>query len=80
MALYIQSDIILEDILNIEGNENTLHIEHQVEEAKKGIRTIINGANFEAKYIVEPGGEIRYSCSAGNESEKAQKHGFGITF
>ncbi len=80
MSIYIQSDVVLEQILSIEGNENVSHIEHQVQMAKEGKLTIIQGANFESKYIVNESGEVRYSGSAGDKWENAIEHGFSITF
>ncbi|OKH45281.1 hypothetical protein NIES2101_26595 [Calothrix sp. HK-06] len=78
MARYINSPDILEDILAVEGDYNVAHIQYEVEEAKQGRFIVINGANFEAKYYVQPSGEVRYSMSHGLSPEKAQKQGFGI--
>lgn len=78
MAKYINSLNILEDILAVEGDNNVAHIQYEVEEAKEGRLIVINGANFEAKYYVQPSGEVRYSMSHGEFHEKAQKQGFGI--
>lgn len=72
--------MVLEDILSVEGNENTAHISSQVEHAKERKINIIDGANFEAKYIVQESGEVRYSGSAGENYEKAMERGFNITF
>lgn len=80
MAIYIQSDMVLDDILFVEGNEKTAHISSQIEDAKNNKRSVINGANFEAKYIVLHSGEVHYSCSAGEKREKAIKRGFSITY
>lgn len=80
MSIYIQSDVVLERILSIEGDENVSHIEHQVQMAKKGKSTVIHGANFEAKYVVSESGEVLYSGRAGNKWEDAIEHGFSTTF
>lgn len=80
MAIYIQSDMVLEDILYVEDSKNTSHILSQVENAKNNMRNVIDGANFGAKYIIEESGEVRYSCSAGKNPEKAIKRGFSTTY
>lgn len=78
MAKYINSLDILEDILAVEGDNNVAHIQYEVEQARDGLLTVINGANFEAKYYIQPSGEVRYSCGNGPSPEKAQEQGFGI--
>lgn len=80
MAIYIQSDDALNAILAVEGVDSEAYIRHQVEQARKGVISVIEGGDLESKYIINRSGEIHYSCAAGDKVEIAQQQGFGITF